>query len=182
MKGTIFNILEEFICENFGDEAYEELLEKITPELNEKGPFVGPGTYPDSDFFALVGALLEMKGISPEDGVRALGKYAFKKLLDKLPISVNQFENPKSLILGINGVIHMEVKKLYEDAELPFFEFDELSEKVLVMKYFSSRKLYPFVKGLLDGLAVYMNSPFEQEFRKEGSGKDEYGVFTITFS
>ncbi len=182
MKGTIFNILEEFICDKFGDETYEDILEEVTPVLIEKGPFIGPGTYPDSDFLKLVGGLLEKKGIAPEKGIRALGEYSFEKLLEKLPVSINQFNTPKDLILGLNDVIHIEVKKLYEDADLPYFEYEELNEKVLIVKYYSSRKLYPFVEGLLDGLVKYMGIPFEHTFYKKGEGESEHGVFTITFS
>ena len=123
-----------------------------------------------------------MKQISSEDGIRLFGKFSFGILLEKLPVDINVFHNdPKRLLLGLNDVIHMEVKKLYEDADLPYFEFVEPKENVLIMKYYSTRKLYPFVKGLLDGLALYMNTPFSHEFEKGREGLSEYGIYTISF-
>ena len=41
MKGVIFNLFEEFVCESFGDEVWEEILDSA--ELKTQEPFVGPG-------------------------------------------------------------------------------------------------------------------------------------------
>ena len=44
MKGVVFNIFEDFVCENFGDEVYEALLDACP--LHSKGVFVGPDLPP----------------------------------------------------------------------------------------------------------------------------------------
>ena len=52
MKGVVFNMLEEFVVENAGEEVFEEIL--YTCEFITVEPFVGPGTYPDEDLNELV--------------------------------------------------------------------------------------------------------------------------------
>ena len=177
MKGTIFNILESFICENFGDELFEEVLEIAHPNLVDKGPYIGPGTYPDQDFFQLVTVLLEKKGIEAEVGIRLFGQFCYSELLKRLPLNVRKFESPQQLLLSLNDVIHSEVKKLYEDAELPFFEYENVSDSHMRMRYISSRKLYPFVTGLIEGLSKDMEVPIQVDFQLEG----DIGLYDLSF-
>ena len=78
MKGVIFNYLEEFITENWGEEKYEEILGECP--LKTKEPFVGPGTYPDTDLLAIVSKTVEKLGITLPDALRSFGKFCFPKL------------------------------------------------------------------------------------------------------
>ena len=51
---------------------------------------------------------------------------------------------PIDLIAGIENHIHIEVKKLYEDAELPTFNLVEKKEDSLTIIYTSTRGLNLF--------------------------------------
>jgi hypothetical protein len=59
MKGIIFNILEDFTNEKFGEDEFDFIVEKSILETTD--PFVGPGTYPDSDLFKIVTKIVELK-------------------------------------------------------------------------------------------------------------------------
>lgn len=151
MKGVIFKHFEAFVCENFGEAVFEEILE--TAQLQTEGPFVGPETYPDADLFAMVGVATEKLGISVPDAVHAFGKDLYARLAKAVPMFVDDADDLKSFVKTIHSVIHVEVKKLFPGAETPHFHYEDTGPGRLVLHYTSSRKLCPLVRGLLEGAA-----------------------------
>ena len=55
----------------------------------------------------------------------------------------------------VDGVIHVEVRKLYDDTYLPVFQYQEPAEDQLIITYYSKRKLYPFMEGLIEGVSLH---------------------------
>ena len=123
MKGVIFNLVEKFITENWGEEKYEEVLSLCS--LQTKEPFVGPGTYPDADLISIVGKASEVLGVSVPDALKAFGKFMLPQLIAKFPNFVTPYKNPKDFLMTIDSVIHVEVRKLYRDADTPKFTFTD---------------------------------------------------------
>ena len=50
MKGIIFNLLEEVVTQEHGEEAWEDLLDRSGVE----GAYTSLGSYPDQEFLALL--------------------------------------------------------------------------------------------------------------------------------
>ena len=149
MKGVIFKHLESFVCETFGMEFFEELLEGTT--LQTEGPFLGPGTYPDEDLLALVGTLLDRSGLELGDALFTFGRYLFDRLTEGYPEAVSSQPDLKTFLLTVESVIHVEVKKLFPGAITPKFEYDDPGGNRLVMRYFSERRLCPLFRGTAAG-------------------------------
>ena len=181
MKGEIFNLLEVFIVENWGQETFEEIFEEVHAKLATKEPFVGPGTYPDSDLFAIAGSAAAKLNISLPEALRAFGKFCFPKLALKVPQFVSPFHHPKDFLLTLHNVIHVEVKKLYKDAEPPNFFYRDPAPSQLVMIYDSRRKLYDFVEGLLDGVSDYFKVPIQVRRTPVMQDGKEMCEFLLTF-
>lgn len=55
--------------------------------------------------------------------------------------------------------IHIEVLKLYPDAELPKFDVLEHTANKLVMLYESKRSMSDFAEGLMEAAVNYFNEP-----------------------
>lgn len=161
MKGIIFNLLEEFITENLGESAYEKILEQC--QLTTQEPFVGPGSYPDEDLMAIAGKTIETMGVTADEALRAFGRFCFPRMVGKYPEFVNPFNHPKPFLKSIDSVVHVEVKKLYKDAEPPCFVYEDPADDTLVIKYSSKRKLCKFMEGLIDGVADHFKSPIQYE-------------------
>ncbi len=179
MKGIIFKHFESFVVENFGDEVFEDILDST--EVVTDGPFVGPGTYPDEDLFALVGTAIGMLNISLADALYAFGVYLFDKLAAAAPIFIESSKDLRSFLLTIHSVIHVEVRKLFPGAETPNFSYEEPADDQLVMHYTSNRKLCPLVRGLLDGAAKSFNEKLvckESACMHEGA---DFCTFELTF-
>ena len=75
--------------------------------------------------------------------------------------------------MSVHGIIHVEVKKLYPDANLPQFLSEEPSEDKLIMIYRSPRNLPSLAEGLIDGAAKRFNQEIERKTIKIDSDTDE---------
>lgn len=179
MKGVVFNLLEEYIEENLGEGSYEEILGKCT--LTTKVPFVGPGTYPDEDLIAIVAETIKMAGIHLPEALRSFGRFCFYKLSEKYPGFVSPYTHPKPFLKSVESIIHVEVKKLYEDAQPPGFTYLDSTSDRLIIQYRSGRRLCQFMEGLIDGVAGHYQSPIKYKQRTCMLDGGEVCEFDLTF-
>jgi predicted hydrocarbon binding protein len=157
VKGIIFNLLEDFLKENLGEEKFEELIESCS--LKTREPFVGPGSYPDEDLLAIVDRAVEVTGMTKAAALRAFGKFCIGKFTLKYPLFFSKHSNAKSFLKTLNALHEIEVKKLYADAKPPEFVMEDPSPDRLVMRYVSERKLCLLAEGLIEGVAEHYRSP-----------------------
>ena len=114
----------------------------------------------------------EETGAGVPDLVRAFGEYAFEPLLKSYPDSIAKGSTLKEFLKNVHGIIHVEVKKLYQDASPPEFEYEEPEEDELVMIYRSERNLPWAAEGLILGAAKHFGQDGEVGFEEveEASG------------
>lgn len=155
MKGVVFNLLESFICEGWGDDVYEEILAQCP--LHTQEPFVGPGTYPDADLVSIASATANHLGLSLPEALRAFGVYSLPHLVGSAPDLTRPLTTPEALLLAVDGVIHVEVRKLFPKAQPPQFTVRKNDDDSLHLEYRSDRKFCPFLEGLFDGLGDYFD-------------------------
>lgn len=180
MKGIIFNIAEQFISTKYGDETLENILEDC--KLITTDPFVGPGTYPDSDLIEIVRIASAKVELNPEEFLKRLGHFTFGKLAERHPYFVSNYKHPKQFLLTVDNVIHVEVKKLYNETQLPTFQYSEPSEKELVITYYSKRKMYTLMEGLISGVADHFNIAIEQHHHKYTIDGNEFCDYHLKFT
>ena len=70
------------------------------------------------------------------------------------------------MISSIENHIHVEVRKIYPDAELPTFEVIEKTEKSLMIIYKSRRAMHHFGLGLMNKTFEHFNSKATIELEK----------------
>jgi hypothetical protein len=180
MKGIIFNIAEQYITDKYGADKYEAILENCS--LATREPFVGPGTYPDEDLVEILVKSSASLNITVADLLKDLGFYSFAKLAGRHPGFLEGFTHPKDFLKTVDGIIHVEVRKLYQGSKLPVFQYAEPSENELIITYYSERKLYPFMEGLILGVERHFKVPIQLEhsiYQKDGS---EFCDFHLRFS
>ena len=180
MKGVVFNLLESFICEKWGHEKYEEILEMCP--LKTREPFVSPGTYPDADLMTIATKTADNLGLSLEDALRAFGHYCFPRLADRVPSLIEGLTDARSFLLSVDSVIHVEVRKLFPEAVTPKFIYEQPAADQLIIHYQSERKLCAFMEGLIDGVAKHFNTRIDyHQSACMHHGADEC-EFHLTFS
>jgi predicted hydrocarbon binding protein len=180
MKGVIFNILEEFIVENWGQSVLEEAFESLP--LKTKEPFVAPGSYPDEDFTLMVGFVVKLTNKDVSLVLQEFGRFAIPKFAQRYPIFFDGYDNPKTFLMTIDTVHFEEVAKLYKDVTPPRFAFEDVAPNRLILTYSSKRQLCNFMKGLIDGVGDYFQMPIDRKELKCTLKGDDCCDFYLTFS
>lgn len=151
MKGVIFNLLEEAVVDQFGDNTWDDLLDAAELE----GAYTSLGSYPDSEIMALVAAASEKLHLSPAAILRWFGKSAIPSLAVHYPAFFEAPGNVRNFLLSVNTIIHPEVRKLYSGAGCPHFRFQQLGTGELIIGYSSPRKMCALAEGFIDGAAAH---------------------------
>ena len=148
MKGIVYNLLEECVSRDYGEDVWDDLLESAGID----GVYTSLGSYPDQDLFAIVAAASEALAQPVDVIIRWFGRNAVPLLASQYPDFFQPHRTTRSFVLTLNEIIHPEVRKVYPGADVPVFDFEGSSD-VLAMGYSSSRKLCAFAEGLLEGAA-----------------------------
>ena len=159
----------EMVEEGHGLAVADKLL--THPGLSSGGVFIATGTYPVADLEILLSELQAQLGASRDDLLKLFSGHLFKTFTRKYADLLRAYSDTFSLLKMIEGHIHVEVRKLYPDAELPEFEVERESEQELVLIYKSSRKMEALALGLMEAAAQHFNESFEivQNTMKNGN-------------
>ena len=147
MKGIVFTEFLTMVEDTFGFNVADKIVKEA--ELESGGVYTSVGTYSHSEIVQLVSNLSEEKGIPVPDLLEAFGKYLFPRFVEGYKDMLSGFRDSFTLLEHIESHIHVEVKKLYPDAELPNLEADRTSDKKLTLTYLSTRKMSRLAVGLI---------------------------------
>lgn len=117
MKGVIFTVFEEFLVDSFGDDVLEDVYAAV-PEVGDAA-FVSVESYPDEWLMALVRATCVRVGLERNTAIRTFGRFAFRHLAGAYPVFLEAHTHPKTFLAAVDGVIHVEVRKLFRGAQTP---------------------------------------------------------------
>ena len=170
MRGIIFTELYELVEEKFGFEFLDDILMDL--ELTNDGAYSATGNYPFSELLNIVIKLHEHSKIPIPDLLEVFGEYLFTRLLAMHP-ELAKTENVLDFLEQVETYIHVEVQKLYPDAELPKFDIVSKDDNSFKFYYISSKKLHHLAKGLIQGLSNHYKQPIEIKMGQE----DDKGVF-----
>jgi len=152
MKGFIFTEFMEMVEQKFGFVMANEMIEEGNPA--SEGVYNGIGTYPVDELVTLIGILHQKTRIPVADLIETFGRHLFRYFVHNYSHFFEKESNTFDFLARIEGYIHVEVKKLYHDAELPLIETTASGNR-LVMVYRSKRKLYKLAEGLIKECAAY---------------------------
>lgn len=153
MKGLVFTELLEMVEERYGYELVDQLL--TDQELPSGGVYTAVGTYDHAEMVRLVHKLSQQTSIPIPDLLRAYGRYMFATFTRTYRPFIEGTTTAFSLLSSIQDYIHVEVRKLYPDAELPHFTIRQPAENHLTMHYVSERKLADFAHGMIEGCLAH---------------------------
>ncbi|ACA87027.1 heme NO-binding domain-containing protein [Shewanella woodyi] len=178
MMGMVFTGLMELIEDEFGYETLDTLLESC--ELQSEGIYTSVGSYDHQELLQLVVKLSEVSSVPVTELVRLFGKKLFVELIEGHPEIANEMKDSFDLLSKIDSFIHVEVYKLYPQAELPKFTCDRLGDNDIRLHYQSKRPFASFAEGLLDGCAEYFKEDFTISRTPETQDSETDVIFNIT--
>jgi heme-NO-binding protein len=150
MKGIVFNLLEEAVVRQYGEDTWDDLLEAAGLD----GVYTSLGSYPDQQLTDLVAAASAVTGTDPQSIIRWFGREAMPALAAAYPGFFVPHRDIGSFLNTLNEIIHPEVRKLYPGADVPTFGFTTASDGTITMRYGSPRRLCAFAEGLIEGAAT----------------------------
>ena len=171
MKGIVFTEFLEMVEDTFSPEVADEMI--TSSDLESNGFYTAVGTYDHREMVEMVSQLSEMTGVSIGDLLEKYGVYLFSKLIEGYPGFLEGIDNAFDFLKTIDNHIHVEVRKLYPEAELPKFNYEEPDRETLVLKYASPRGFGAFAYGMMLGCIAYFEEDIvvEQQDLSEGAGK-----------
>ncbi|GJL65147.1 MAG: guanylate cyclase [Nitrospirales bacterium] len=147
MKGIVFTEFSEMVEEQFGDDMLDTIIEESN--LPSGGSYTAIGTYDHTEILQLVTALSTATNIEVPKLVFAFGEHLYKYFFSHYPVFFNAATNTFDFLESVENHIHVEVRKLYPDAELPSFDCRRIEPHQFEMIYRSTRPFADVAEGLI---------------------------------
>lgn len=179
MKGIVFREFIDMVESQFSLETADAIIAGST--LSTDGAYTSVGTYPHEEMVDLVTNLSRETSTPIPDLLRHFGRYLFGRFAVVHPDHVLSYHSAFELLRRLDGNIHVEVRKLYNDAELPSFSYETLGDDRMAFTYSSNRKLADFAHGLIEGCIAHFNE--QMRIEREDLPEDAAGAhtrFTLT--
>ena len=158
MKGVVFTEFLEMVEDKFGFDVADKIVSNS--ELDSGGVYTAVGTYQHSEMVQLVTNLSSESGLTIPQLLKAYGNHLFTRFAEGYEAFFEGVSDGFVFLEQIEGYIHVEVCKLYPDAELPSFETKRLDDNTLEMIYTSERRMADFAEGLIEGCAKHFNENY----------------------
>jgi hypothetical protein len=178
MKGVIFTEFLEMVEQQFSIETADRIIE--ASDLSTDGAYTSVGTYDHAELLQLVSALSGETDLPVPDLVRGFGKHLFGRFH---ALYGQFFEGPHttfSFLSSVHSYIHVEVRKLYADAELPTFDCEVGDDTHMVMIYRSKHPFSDLAEGLIAGCADHFGESIEIRQEDLSRGNRTHVRFQLT--
>jgi hypothetical protein len=178
MKGIVFTEFLEMVESKFSPELADSIIEGA--ELSSGGAYTTVGTYDHSEMIKLVTCLSKETGISTSELMRSFGVYMFERFYVLFPQYFSGIDSSFRFLELIEDYIHVEVRKLYPEAELPSFECDTSEPGRLRLTYQSTRPFAPLAEGLIRGCIAHFRDAAHIQVEDLSSGRGTAARFLVT--
>lgn len=159
MKGVVFTEFTEMVETTYGFDMVDALIKATN--LPSGGVYVSTGTYDHAELVAMVGELSERTGTPVPDLLAAFGRFLMPRFRRSFPGFFEPHDSLFAFLDSVHTYIHVEVRKLYPDAELPQVMCEQVEPNVLHMTYRSTRHLEDLGRGLIEGAAAAYDTEVE---------------------
>ncbi len=146
MKGIVFTELIEMVEKDLGIDIADRMI--TGAKTSNNGAYTSVGTYDHGELIRMVISLAEETGIGVPNLVRAFGRHLFTRFQALYPHFFQGVDSATQFLPMIETYIHVEVRKLYPDAELPTFT-SEFENDSLHFTYTSTRPFADLAEGLV---------------------------------
>jgi hypothetical protein len=172
MKGIIFTVFIDMLEEDFGLATADSVLSSAS--IPAERAYTAVGNYPAEEMFALLGQTAALTGKPVEGLVDRYCVFLLKALLSRHGALIGNLSGTFALLESLNNHIHVQVKKLYPDAELPHFTAQRINEHRMELLYASPRKMELVASGLIKAAAQHFNETVHIEMEHVENGVKFY--------
>lgn len=177
MKGIIFTELLEMVEEQFGLATANRVLAKAAPD--NEGAYTAVGTYDHHELLNLVVALSEITEIGTGELQRLFGQRLFQRFSQDYVGFFVGVGGAFEFLERVDTYVHVEVHKLYPEAELPRFDSQREGDNRLTLDYDSARPFADLAQGLIEGCISYYGVPINLIRENLETGKRTRSRFVL---
>ncbi|MCB4438423.1 heme NO-binding domain-containing protein [Alteromonas sp. McT4-15] len=161
MLGIVFTSLIDMLEEKVSPEFADDVI--VEAELENDGAYTAVGYYPFEEMQRLLSVLVEKTGKSANELLYDFGYYLFGKLGAVHGEVLANANGMLDMLEHLDGDIHVQVKKLYPDADLPRFTVLSRTDNAMRLQYYSERELFSLAEGLMDAAADFYGCKLARE-------------------
>ena len=177
MKGIVFTEFLDMVEQQFGEETMENIIDQA--DLDSGGAYTAVGSYPAGEMVSLVQQLSRESGQEIPALLESFGSFLFHGLHRAYPHFFGDGDI-FDFLASIHTYIHVEVQKLYADAELPNLLVESRSDQHIELIYESPRRMGDLARGLLKASCQHYQEStitIEEELLNEDGSRVK---FTLT--
>lgn len=178
MKGLVFTEFFEMVEQVFDEDMVDTLIEKTNPV--SKGAYTTMGSYSYDELEAMFIELHKQSDVEVSSLLLAFGKHLAAQFAHKYEHFFKDAGDTLALLKKVDSHIHIEVKKLYPDAELPQLSYAEHNNKKFQLVYRSVRPLADLAHGMIIQTSHYFQEKFDISKRQWTEGTDNVCEFELT--
>ncbi len=154
MHGSMFFLLNQFVVRNYGNETWL-LLMKMAGATESQHDI--HKNYPAAEMFSILTAASEVTNI-PEDKLKEnFGEYLVPTLLSMYKHHINPEWKTFEMLENTELVMHKAVRKQENEASPPVLQITRVHDKLLIIDYYSKRRMVSLGIGIIKGIAKFYN-------------------------
>ena len=146
MKGIILSEFVEFLEESLGDSRTQKIID--ASQLKSLGAYSRVGQYDYQELIQLLTQTVSETDTEAKVLLEQFSDHLFKVFKRDYSLFFEGVSSAAEMLTQIDNHIHVEVQKLYPDAELPKFEYIRNGNQ-LTLKYQSPRPLALVAQSLV---------------------------------
>jgi len=177
MKGVVFTEFVEFTEDGFGLGVADDMISRCT--LPSGGAYTAIGTYDHRELVQMVGQLSVLTDKPIPELLRGFGMHLLERFARSFPAFFTH-ASVFDFLHRVDDTIHVEVRKLYPDAELPTFTCEQPEPHRLVMIYQSHRGMADLAEGLIAGAIAHFRERVELQRDDLTADHPQRTRFTLT--
>lgn len=177
VHGSIFFLLKKYVDNNFPEGTWNTL----NATAGTSGIYYTTESYPLTEMGAIVSAASDATGIPVHDLKEKFGTYLVPDLFLLYTNYLKPGWKTYDVLLHTENVMHGAVRKLNSTATPPILNVTQLNDNVLIIDYYSKRRMGALAVGIIKGIAEYYNEAEEVLVIPKSNPDDERVQLRVEF-
>ena len=152
MHGSIFILLKRFIEGQYDHSTWLKLLES---SAISHGSYQMHEVYPDEEMLALTKSATKLTGLSETDLHERFGEYLVPDLLLVYKKYIRPEWRTMDMLEYTESAMHRAVRQENEKVTPPVLHVNRVNPNLIIIDYFSNRKMGGLAVGIIKGIARY---------------------------
>ncbi len=177
VHGSIFFLLKKYVDNNFPDGTWDAL----NTAAGTSGNYYTTESYPLAEIGAIVSAASAATGIPVNDLKESFGIYLVPDLFQLYSNYLRPGWSTYDVLLHTENVMHGAVRKLNSTATPPVLNVTPLYNNILIIDYYSKRRMGALAVGIIKGIAAFYNEADEAIVIAKSDPDDERVQLRVEF-